>query len=167
LLIDVVALALMTHVASAAGIELYIIRGTSMEPALPLGSLVATESVDPRDLHVGDIVTIQKAHGVIVTHRIVGFQEPDQGPRLLRTRGDASGADDLILVPDTAVVGRATWYVPALGFVLAYLSTPTGMIGVLSFIGTLLVAIWFVEEFLRVSRRIARPAVSLFLEARG
>ena len=59
-----------------AGYKFMIVSSGSMEPTLPLGSLVIVTPCDYEDLELGDIVTMD-AGGVNLTHRIVGKYNPN------------------------------------------------------------------------------------------
>ena len=55
------------------GYEIFVIRGGSMAPAIPLGALVATEPVNAGTFAVGEIVSVRGPNGVVYTHRIVAI----------------------------------------------------------------------------------------------
>lgn len=110
-------LALGASVALAAlrigGLSTFIITGASMEPTLPLGSMIFVQPVSPQSVAVGDIVTYT-INGHTRTHRIIGANE--DGTYV--TKGDANKAADTerISFPTKAGVVRA--YVPVLGHVM-------------------------------------------------
>ena len=82
----------------------------SMEPALPVGSLIViTPASDP--LAVGEVITFN-GDGRLVTHRIASIR-PDGFPV---TRGDANNVDDTFT--NVTVVGQVRFTIPLLGFVL-------------------------------------------------
>lgn len=54
-----------------AGYKFMIVSSGSMEPVLPVGSLVIVTPCDYEDLEYGDIVTMN-AGGINLTHRVVG-----------------------------------------------------------------------------------------------
>ncbi|MGN0960588.1 MAG: signal peptidase I [Christensenellales bacterium] len=68
-----IALALIATVAIMliAGYKFMIVSSGSMEPTLPVGSLVIVTPCEYEDLEYGDIVTMD-AGGINLTHRIVG-----------------------------------------------------------------------------------------------
>jgi signal peptidase I len=72
-----------------------VIVSGSMQKTIPVGSLVVDQSVDPRRLEVGDVISFEKpvGHKGIDTHRIVAI-ENDQGQRLLKTKGDSNPSAD-------------------------------------------------------------------------
>ncbi len=57
--------------ASVIGYKFMIVSSGSMEPKLPVGSLIMVTPAEYEDLEIGDIVTMNKG-GVYLTHRIVG-----------------------------------------------------------------------------------------------
>jgi signal peptidase I len=68
----------------------------SMEPTLPVGSLVFTQTVDAAEIAVGDIVTVTEHGGEgVVTHRVVAIEPADAGRVSLTLRGDANMIDDV------------------------------------------------------------------------
>ena len=54
------------------GYKFMIVISSSMEPTLPVGCLVLVTPADYEDLELKDIVTMRKASGLNLTHRIVG-----------------------------------------------------------------------------------------------
>lgn len=160
-----IVLALLALVATQAlaprlGHQLYVIRGASMAPAIPLGAVVAVQTVAAETLRVGDIITVQSSTGVVFSHRIVAIEEGEAGPRF-QIKGDANASIDAGLVPASAVIGRVVLHLPVLGYFLALLTMPTGIISVLSGLGSLLLAFWLLEDLEREdAARAAQPAPS-------
>ena len=151
----VLGLVVVSHVAPHTGHTLLIIRGASMEPAIPLGALVAIREVDPQSVGVGDVVTTRADNGVLVTHRVADIVDPG-AERLLRLRGDANPTPDAALVPAAAVVGRVSSFTPLAGYALFLLSVPSGILTCLSMLGALLLAYWLVEDMELAARATAR-----------
>ena len=145
LAIAVLAVGLSARIGPAIGYELFSIRTGSMEPALPVGSL-AVVSARGRAVEVGDPVAFRLPNGAVVTHRVVELVEADES-RHLRTKGDANEDPDPTLVPAASVVGPVVISIPLLGFLLAMLGMPIGVVAIISVAGTLLTAIWLLEEF--------------------
>jgi signal peptidase I len=141
--VAVAGVGLAARLAPMAGAEVYTIRSGSMEPAIAIGSLVVvTKGAEPAQ---GDVIAYRLPNGAVVTHRIARVVAGDAG-RFLETRGDANPDPDPSLVREDAVVGQVTVVVPILGFVLALLGMPIGIVTLLSVAGTLLTAIWLLEE---------------------
>lgn len=115
-LVAVVA-ALVVVVPAVAGASTFTITGRSMEPTLPLGSLIVTRPAT--DVAIGDIVTFQLESGRpgVATHRIVGMTfTADRGTAYV-TQGDANAAPDTAPVLADQVRGRLWYAVPLIGWV--------------------------------------------------
>lgn len=67
----IIALIAVVLIMLCCGYQFMIVSSGSMEPTLPVGSLVIVTPCDVEDLELGDIVTMN-AGGVNLTHRIVG-----------------------------------------------------------------------------------------------
>jgi signal peptidase len=120
--------AVVARMLPATGHELVVIAGGSMEPTIPIGSLVVLEPVGVADLRAGDIVSIRAAADrSVVTHRIVRVVER-AGDVWLEMRGDANAEPDPVLVPARAVLGRAALIEPGLGRALTMFGTPSGFL---------------------------------------
>src|SRR3989304_9225382 len=59
----------------------FIIRGGSMEPAIPLGSLVSLDFPPANAIRAGDVVTITAENGGVIPHRVVRAAELPGGGR--------------------------------------------------------------------------------------
>ena len=130
--------------AQALGGRLVVIAGSSMDPALPIGSL-AFERPAPRVTSlVGEVVTIRGTGGLLVTHRVTRLATLD-GVEYVETRGDANPAPDPVLAPRSAVIGRVDASVPYLGYVQVALSRPGGWLTLVA----LLVLLWTAAELLQ------------------
>jgi signal peptidase len=155
LLFGLLGLAGISHLAPHAGHTLVIIRGASMAPAIPLGSLVSLVTADPQQIAVGDVVTVRADNGVLVTHRISGLADTG-GERHLLMRGDANSSPDPATVPARSVVGRVAWYAPLAGYALFMLSVPSGLLTILSLLVALLLMYWLLEDLELDARAAAR-----------
>lgn len=121
-----------TFAAPMVGRQLLAVRGESMEPAIPLGSLVLVSERAPDELRVGDIITWRAENGVFVTHRLIRIAEVE-GEVFVQTKGDANEDTDPAAVPVSAVVGAVDGWLPVAGYLTTMLATPTGLISWLSF----------------------------------
>lgn len=119
----IVMLAALLAVAAAVlvprlgGATPYTVLTGSMEPHLPPGTLVVARPVDPADVRVGDVVTVQLESGRsgYVTHRVVQVEHTLKGEMLFRTQGDANRTADLDLRRPEQIRGRLWYAVPELG----------------------------------------------------
>jgi signal peptidase len=128
------ALLLFLVVPGLVGWELVVVRGASMEPALPVGSLMFVEPVDPEAVGVGDIISYrvpdESESNVRVTHRVAEVLEQD-GSVAFRTKGDANDEPDIRLVPAADLEGRVRWDIPHLGDIAQRVRTPAGFLGLM------------------------------------
>jgi signal peptidase len=131
LLVVLIGFSLVTHLAPLVGRDLFIITGGSMEPSVPIGSLVVTEPADAMAVTVGAVVTVRAESGVIVTHRVRAVIDTPAG-RFFELKGDANETPDDGLVPADAIIGVAGLYVPYAGYARAFLSTGPGLVAAIS-----------------------------------
>lgn len=132
-----VVFSLVTRLAPLTGRDLFTIAGGSMEPAIPMGSLVAVTRTDPMAIVVGDVVTIRADNGVVITHRVSRVIDRSDG-RFFELKGDANASPDPVLAPARAIVGRVAESIPVAGYLRVFLSTTPGIVAALSFAGALL-----------------------------
>ena len=136
---------LLTLGAKTTGRDTLVIRGGSMQPAIPLGAVVVTQPVDPAAIAVGDVISIHAISGVVYTHRVIAIDEL-AGAVAFQTQGDANATPDPALVPAGAVMGRVVFTVPLLGYLLALLGTPIGIASLGCALISLLLSYWLFED---------------------
>lgn len=96
------------------GASMTVLTG-SMEPDLPVGSVVVVRPVDPRSLKPGDVATYEQVGGSnLVTHRIVGIDRTTT-PMTFTFRGDRNPVPDPQPVPANNIRGKVWFDVPHLG----------------------------------------------------
>ena len=127
---------LLTNLARFTGHELFIVGGGSMEPRIPIGSLVIVSRTDASKMAVGTVITVRADNGVVFTHRVVRVVDLVDG-RYFATKGDANQTLDGSLVPARAILGTADIYVPVAGYLQHYLSSAAGFVTVLGILGGL------------------------------
>ncbi|MEE0706170.1 MAG: signal peptidase I [Adlercreutzia sp.] len=122
LLSAVVALALSaTILPRIMGLQAYAIVSGSMEPNLPVGSLVYAEPYAPESLAPGEVAVFWRKGDVIV-HRVEENRTEKQD---LITRGDANDGIDAHPAQYEDVVGRVVSDIPYIGyFIMALASLP-------------------------------------------
>ena len=111
ILILVIGSLLPITVPRFMGYEVYNVISGSMEPEIPVGSVVYVEPVDPSTLTEGDMIAFISG-GSVVIHRVVTNHLVDQD---LVTKGDANEQEDLSAVPYPAVRGQVVRHYPVLG----------------------------------------------------
>jgi signal peptidase len=112
---------LATLVGVLAGAKPLIFRSGSMSPAITTGALGVSVPVQAPDIHIGDILSVENAAGIRVTHRVVSTQIND-GIAAVTLKGDANS------VPDAAPYNlhqadRVIFSAPLLGYVVAWLNS--------------------------------------------
>jgi signal peptidase len=157
LILVVLAGLVLAKGAPLVGRQSIIIGGGSMAPALGLGSAIVVKPIAAAELAVGDIVSLQVGPDrTTYTHRIVAVVDRPDG-RWIRTKGDANAEPDPSLVPASAVIGRVELAVPLLGYLLALLSLPVGVMFVVGLAATLLAVAWLLESLEPEPRPARRP----------
>ena len=99
----------------------------SIEPAIPVHSLVVVQQTDPAELQVGDIITFEATEGALDgalnTHRIVQIDEGSAGP-VFHTKGDANAVEDAQTVSADHVIGRVMFVSAGFGVIVSLLTNP-------------------------------------------
>lgn len=108
----------------AAGIcmryRLYIVRSGSMEPVLPVGSIIIVDIHD-KEAEPGEILTYYMGE-TVVTHRAVGRVDG----RYI-TKGDANREQDFIRTEPEKVIGTVCGQIPYLGNLILKIKRLPGM----------------------------------------
>ncbi len=156
-IVAVFAVAAMPHALSLFGREMFVVRGASMQPQIPVGAVIFDRRIDPRAIAPGDVVTFKLENGTYVTHRVIGIADsPDLS---FITRGDGSSSPDPVAVPASAAVGVVEAFVPQLGFAITALGTTLGAASMIGLVGGLLLLSWFFDELISTVRASAQRRV--------
>jgi signal peptidase I len=124
----VLAAASVTVAPRLLPVKTFAVASASMEPTVPVGSMIVTVPVSADRLRVGDVITFHRpGDGTLVTHRIARIEEGADG-RYFVTRGDANGSDDGWVVPARGTGLRCVFHVPYLGMFVGH---PVGRMGLL------------------------------------
>ncbi|SDS84491.1 signal peptidase I [Microlunatus soli] len=115
---------LLTLAAVLFAVRPLIFRSGSMAPTITAGSLALAHRVPADAVRVGDIVSVT-TDDTRVTHRVISTR-PDGDRTLLRLRGDANSAPDRDPYR-VATVDKVWFAVPAMGYVISWLSRPPGV----------------------------------------
>ena len=106
------------------GYEIYGVVSGSMEPEIPVGSVIYVESAQPQEILEGDVIAFRSGGSVIV-HRVVSNRVVE-GEFI--TKGDANAAEDRAAVPYANFAGRVAWHFPGAGQLMALYSGSAGKI---------------------------------------
>ena len=108
------------------GIEFRAVLTGSMEPEIPVGSLVVVVPTAAEKIKAGDDITFVSESGSVVTHRVI---EIDREKNTFTTYGIANGMDNRD--PANAyenIRGVVRVHIPKVGQVFSWLSEPMGKI---------------------------------------
>jgi signal peptidase len=119
-----VAFAVAYAVLTVVGYKPVAVYSGSMEPKIPVGSLVLDRAILAKEVRVGDVITFTDPYvkGRLVTHRVIGVLQTPHG-LAYRTKGDANPARDPWTIRLAGQVGRVSFSVPVAGYVLYYAHT--------------------------------------------
>jgi signal peptidase len=107
-----------------AGFKPVEVYSGSMVPTLGVGSIAFDRPVAGRSVRVGDVITFQDPYtkGRLVTHRVVRIFHTNHG-LAYRTKGDANATRDPWTIALPNRVGRVSFSVPYVGYVIWYAHT--------------------------------------------
>ena len=136
------------------------VYGGSMEPAIPVGSMVIISQVDPESVQVGDVILYAPPMDTSqrVTHRVVGVIERENG-LMFRTQGDANEDPDAYAVPQENVIGKVRVCIPYLGYFANFVQSRTGFLALLVFPATILIGSALKDIFTYSPRKERRTKV--------
>ncbi len=124
ILLAVILSALPLAVPKILGYEIFSIVSGSMEPTLPVGSVVYVEHCAVSEVRPGEIIAFRD-DDTVVTHRVIETR-PQEGAFI--TKGDANESTDIQPTPYWELIGRVKMCIPILGKLLALYSSREGKI---------------------------------------
>jgi signal peptidase len=130
----------------------YIILSGSMEPAVPVGSIVF---VREQEFYTkGDIITYSIGRDEFVTHRIASTSQGQTyfGDVRYATKGDANKSVDQNEVTQETIRGKVFLTLPYLGYVSNFAKSPQGFVLLIIVPATIIIY----EEFKSVYRELKR-----------
>lgn len=134
ILIFVILLCIPFTIPKIMGGQIYTVISGSMEPAIPVGSLVYVEGIAPEDVQENDVIAFYGGRdaNAIITHRVVE-NRIIMGEFI--TKGDANQTNDMNPVQYDNLLGRVEWSVPEVGVIAQMLTGMEGKIAAGSMIG--------------------------------
>lgn len=129
MLLAVIAASLAITVPRLMGYQIYNIVSGSMEPEVPVGSVIYVGGTAPEDIQEGDIIAFQSGESVIA-HRVV---ENHVVEGTFTTKGDANAEEDMQDVPYQDLVGRVERHYPMLGALMTVYSSKVGKAYIIAF----------------------------------
>ena len=123
ILVAVIAVSAPLTVPRLLGYEMYQVLSGSMEPAIPVGSVIYVKQSVPEEIQAGEIIAFFREEGDVVTHRVVDNHTVE---RELITKGDANEIQDFQPVPYNALIGRVERHIPVVGSFMGLLAGNIG-----------------------------------------
>ena len=124
LILGVFVLCLPITAPRIFGYEIYDVLSGSMEPEIPVGSVIYVEKVDPSEVDVDDVIAFYDGESVIA-HRVV-TNRTSLGEFV--TKGDANDVEDFDPIPYDALIGRVALHLPLLGHAMALYASSVGKV---------------------------------------
>lgn len=151
ILVGLVVLSFATRLPflSRMGLNFFAVTSGSMEPTIPVGSLIYAGKYRLEDLKKGSIITFKVKNEEdkavsIVTHRIdavlkketIRKIKDDKGgekeKKIVKydfvTKGDANNTVDARTVPLGNIIGLYQWHIPKIGYVTNFAQTGKGFL---------------------------------------
>ena len=130
ILLAVLAVCLPLSVPKLLGYQVYDVVSGSMDPAIPVHSVVLVQPAAPEELQPGEIVAYRGGSSVVI-HRLV---ENHIVEGELVTKGDANAEPDPLKVEYAGVLGTVTAHIPFIGIYAGALNTLPGKLYAFGFI---------------------------------
>ena len=140
--IILLALAILMFVPNFIGYKGFAVISGSMEPKIPVGSIVYAKEAAFSDLEVGDVITYRLSGDTVVTHRVVEINKDEQS---VVTKGDANEKVDTAEVKSNQIVGKVAMSIPLIGYITIYAKTPIGIIAICA-IAAILILLNFLPD---------------------
>lgn len=118
------------------GYETFYILTESMEPVLPVGTLVCIDEVAEKDIKKGDIITFYGKGASIVTHRVLEMNNKEY-----ITKGDANKDIDMAHVIYTQILGKVVYSIPFLGYLSAFFNNFYGKLFIIMSLSAIMVMV--------------------------
>ena len=112
------------RVTTFLGYGALIVETGSMRPAFRENDAVIMKERGATPPRKGDVIAYYDAKGIIVTHRVIGWETDESGARLYITKGDNNNTRDKDPVPAARVAGLVVRVLPGGGKVLRAVGQP-------------------------------------------
>lgn len=129
ILLAAIASCLPITVPHLMGYEIYDVVSPSMEPEIPVGSVIYVKYTPPETIVPGAVIAFFSPGGVIC-HRVA---ENHTVEGELITKGDANAEVDLAPVGYSSVIGCVTLHLPVLGALMDLYTSTVGKVYLLLF----------------------------------
>lgn len=121
----IIAIAAILTAKLIFGIEMKAVLTPSMEPELPVGSLLVISPAEYEDIKIGDDITfVRDKNLTLVTHRVI---QKDDSTKKITTQGIANNSPDSPTSYDN-VVGKVKFHIPLVGYFVIWTADLKGKI---------------------------------------
>ncbi|WP_270526118.1 signal peptidase I [Longibaculum muris] len=148
--IILLALAILMFVPNFIGYKGFAVISGSMEPKIPVGSIVYAKEAAFSDLEVGDVISYKINNDTMVTHRIYSIDEKKQ---TVVTKGDANEKVDTAEVKSNQIVGKVAMSIPLIGYITIYAKTPIGIIAICAIAAVLILLNFLPDIFEKENKK--------------
>lgn len=107
------------------GLEYRAIISGSMEPDIPVGSLVIIAKIKDAKVEIGDVITFAAAGDKTVTHKVVGY---DLSKDAVITHGIANADGVNEITPYKNIIGKVVFTIPWIGKAFLFVSSSRGKV---------------------------------------
>ena len=127
MILCIIALCSLLVLPGIFGYHMYDILSGSMEPTMPVGSLIYVKEGKPEEVAEQDIIAFYSSleGSGIITHRVVNNNIVSG---TFQTKGDANAKEDPTLVSYDAYIGSVVRIIPRMGRVLTCMTSSYGKI---------------------------------------
>ena len=134
ILVVVIIVCLPFTIPRMLGGQIYTVISGSMEPEIPVGSLVYVERIEPENVMVDEVIAFYggRDSNAIITHRVVE-NRVIMGEFI--TKGDANQTNDMNPVDYDCLIGKVEFIIPNMGIAAQALSSTNGKIMAAGLIG--------------------------------
>ena len=129
MLLVVIAATIPLTVPNFMGYEIFNVVSGSMEPTIPVGSIIYVKEIDPVEIESGDIIAFQSGDSVIM-HRVTQNKVVEG---TFTTKGDANNGEDMNDVSYDNLIGIVVKHVPILGQLLILFGSTFGRVCMVCF----------------------------------
>ncbi|HET9722081.1 MAG TPA: signal peptidase I [Candidatus Saccharimonadales bacterium] len=149
-LIIVFSLVIIASTLDIFGHRQFVVASGSMEPKIMTGSMVFDQKSS--NYKIGDVITFKKAGSKdTVTHRIVSVKNDASGQTFYTVKGDANSSPDADPVAKSDVVGKVSFSIPYVGYLVNYIKTLPGLVIFIIIPATILIY----QELVNIKSEIA------------
>ena len=129
ILLSVIITCLPAAVPRLLGYEVYNVVSGSMQPEIPVGSLILVKPTAPETVSEGAVIAFQREESVIA-HRVMKNKVVEGE---FTTKGDANAKEDMNAVPYAALIGEVAFHCPLIGELLWVYTSTVGKIYAICF----------------------------------